>query len=237
MPAPPLLSVIIPCLKDAAALAECLTRLESAGADCEIIVADASDDDACLRIAHQAGATALHCARQGRGPQLNAGAAVARGEILVFNHCDTLLQAEHLAALRRAAEETHPPFRCGAFFKDLAWHYPKCAWADSTIREWTRNFGTLYGDQTLFFRRGHFQRLGGFASIPIMEDVEMSRRMRRGGGLLLLDPPLRTSMRRFQRRGYLKNRLQNLTLLGLYHLGFASPERIYRWYYQRRTPA
>ncbi len=237
MPEDPTLSIIIPCLNDAVELRHCLVRLENVRkSGAEIVVCDATEDESCRDVVREFSVAVVRCAGGGRGPQLNAGAAAARGEVLLFNHCDTLLLPDHVTAVRQAVQRSHPPFRCGAFFKDLPWHYPRWAWADSLVRRWSTDFGTVYGDQTQFFRRSHFERLGGYPDIPIMEDVVMSGRMRRGGGFLLLDPPLRTSMRRFQQRGRLKNRAQNLLLLALFHAGLATPQGIYRWYY-RRSPA
>ena len=75
--------------------------------------------------------------------------------------------------------------------------------------------------------------MGGFAEIPIMEDVEFSGRLRKQGRFALVDPPVRTSMRRFQRRGYMRNKLQNIGIIWLWRVGLLSPEQIYRWYYGR----
>lgn len=229
MPAP-LISIIIPCLNDADALTRCLRRLEGAGEDVEIIVADASESESCRDIARLHGVTALHCTRRGRGPQMNEGAALATGDVLLFLHADTDLGQAHLASLRQALAVNSPPWQSGAYFKDIPAHYPEFAWAEPIARYYSRILGILYGDQACFLRRSHFHALQGFADIPLMEDVELSSRLRRAGGLIFLDPPLRTSMRRFQKKGYLRTKLQNILLVFLFRCGL-SPRVLYQWYY------
>jgi rSAM/selenodomain-associated transferase 2 len=229
----PLISIIVPCLDDAQALSACLDRLADAGTDVEIIVADASAADSCREIATRRGATVVHCTKRGRGSQMNEGAAVARGEILLFSHADTELEARHIAAVRMLADSTRA-FSAGAFYKDIPAQYPRAAWASGFLRWYLRHFGVIYGDQSLFLRREHFVKIGRFADIPIMEDVEITRRLRRAGGLVFVDPPLRASMRRFQKRGIFKTKVQNILLVLLFRLG-VSPGAIYRWYYGKKS--
>lgn len=227
------LSVIIPCFNDAAALRDCLAGLSGHSQDVEIIVADASDTPECLELAESLGATVVHCSQRGRGPQMNAGAAAAKGDVLIFNHCDTALQPAHLQAIHHCMLPGRPNILAGAFYKSTPHHYPLVAWADSTIRWWMREWGIIYGDQTMFFRRDHFLKLGGFPDLPLMEDVAMSQKMRAAGGLQFLDPPVETSLRRFQKHGYLRTRLLNFLLVWLFQLGVPA-EKLYRWYYGRR---
>ena len=227
------LSVIIPCFNDAAALRDCLVRLLKHAPDVEIIVADASDTPECFDLAESMGAIAVHCSQRGRGPQMNAGAAAATGDVLIFNHCDTDLEIRHLDAIRQCLRFGHPPILAGAFYKCAHHHYPVIAWADSIIRFWMREWGVIYGDQTMFFRRDQFRKLGGFQDIPLMEDVAMSQKMRTAGGLQFLDPPVETSLRRFQKHGYLRTRLLNLVYVWLFQLGVPA-EKLYRWYYGTR---
>ncbi len=228
MPDPSRLSIIIPVADDPAALAACLARLRDCEA--EIIVAEASRDDACAALAIAAGVRLVRCEKRGRGPQLNAGAAVATGEILVFTHCDTELQPAHLASLQRALQAPAPGFLAGAFYKDLAYHYPHFPWAEDFVRWWSNEHGIIYGDQTLWCRRAHFEQLGGYPSLPLMEDVALSDALRRAGGVTLLDPPLRSSLRRFEQRGRLRTRLENLLYVLAFRCG-VSAQRLYRRYY------
>jgi MoaA/NifB/PqqE/SkfB family radical SAM enzyme len=167
-------------------------------------------------------------AQPGRGPQMNQAARLATGETLLFHHVDSVLTDLHLRALAngfahsscvgggfyRKFDERHPWLRLFEFFE--RWH--SCA------------FGTIYGDQSIFVRRHHFERMGGFAPIPLMEDVEFSRRLRHGGRIALLDPPMQTSPRKHLEHGPWKVTTQNLLFLILFWLG-VSPVRLHRWYY------
>ncbi|MGK0186922.1 MAG: rSAM/selenodomain-associated transferase 2 [Verrucomicrobiales bacterium] len=227
-------SVVIPCLNDSEALKLCLLRLNEAemsvSFELEVIVADASTDNACRNVAEECGALLIHCETRGRGQQLNAGARAASGQLLIFNHADTQLSAPHIDAAVNAIESAGAIG--GAYFRDLAWQYPRLRWAGALVRAFTRRYGILYGDQSLFATRTAFDSLGGFADVPIMEDVDFSARMKKHGRICLVDPPLRTSMRRFKRRGYLRNKLQNIVVVWLWRLNVVTPEQIYRWYYR-----
>ncbi|MEZ5302138.1 MAG: TIGR04283 family arsenosugar biosynthesis glycosyltransferase [Verrucomicrobiales bacterium] len=234
-PAPaPAISAIIPCWNDAAALRGALERFAACPRPPEeIIVADASDNREAADIAAAFGAMVIRCAQPGRGGQLNAGAARASSPVLLFHHADVALGQPHLDALR-AALQSDPDLAGGAFFKDTAAHYPRAAWAEPVIRWYSKNIGILYGDQSVFARRRTFESLGGFADIPLMEDVDFSRRLRRAGRITLLDPPLRASMRRFAKRGLLRTKAQNIAFVALFRLG-VSPVRLHRWYYRVRA--
>ncbi len=223
------LSIIIPCYADAQALKECLARLRPGlfSGD-EIIVADSSPHEACAAVA--GGTRYLPCGTAGRGPQMNAGAALASGSVLVFNHADTHLLPAHLESIREWSRHSSVP--AGAFYKDTASHYPAWVWADGLIRWWMQRFGVVYGDQSLFIRADAFRAMGGYAAIPLMEDVELSARLRRSGGVRLLGPPLRTSMRAFRKKGLLLTRCRNVLFVCLFRAG-VSAERLYQWYYGR----
>lgn len=223
------LSIIIPCWNDAAALGRLLAPLGGL-AGVELIVADASTSAAAAELARGAGAKVVACAQAHRGRQLNAGAAAATGEVLLFQHADVELTAVHVEALRKAMKENVKAVG-GAFHRHFD---PSHRWRRrllTPIVRWrNRHGGTLWGDQSVFVRRDHFMRLGGFADIPLMEDVEFSKRLRRSGRVLLLDPPVLASARRHRRKGALKVSLLNLAFIGLYKLG-VSPHTLHRWYY------
>ncbi len=230
------LSIIIPCRHDAAALAETLPGIVAGllPGD-EIIIALAAADEAATTVAVEHGARVVIADKSGRGPQMNAGARAARGGVLVFNHADTPLTAVHLAAIR-AHFAAHPAAQAGAFFKDTRASYPAWAWADPIIRWWIGNHGLVYGDQSVFLRRVCFDGIGGFRDLPLMEDVALSPHLRRAPGFRLLDPPLRSSLRRFLKRGRMRTRLQNIFYVLCFRCG-VSAERIYRWYYGKPVDA
>ena len=121
----------------------------------------------------------------------------------------------------------------GAFYRKFDDRHPWLMWLEPLARFLTRNGGTLFGDQSVFVRRDVFVRLGGFAEIPLMEDVEFSRRLRAAAKVVVLDPPVQTSSRRHLGEGAWRKTIQNGLIILLYKLG-VSPERLHRWYYKGR---
>jgi rSAM/selenodomain-associated transferase 2 len=224
-------SVIVPCWNDANALREALPRLtELRGVD-EVIVADASKGDDCRTLAMAIGVRVVQCAQANRGAQLNAGARVARGEVLLFHHADTYLTQAHIDALHHAIGH-HPELAGGAFHRKFDERHARLRILEKLARILAERGGTLYGDQSLFVRRAAFERLGGFAEIPLMEDIEFSRRLRRSGRTAVLDPPISTSLRHHLVRGAVRTSIRNGVMIALYHLGF-SPEKLHAWYYRK----
>jgi hypothetical protein len=159
---------------------------------------------------------------------MNLGAAATTGNVVVFQHSDTTLEEAHLAALQRALVD--PEIIGGAFFRKFDGRHPHLMWLESVARFLNSHGGTLYGDQSIFVRRDVFFRLGGFAKIPLMEDVEFSRRLRASGKIAVLDPPVQSSARRHLRKGAWRTTIQNGLFIVLYKLG-VSPHRLHRWYY------
>jgi glycosyltransferase involved in cell wall biosynthesis len=238
----PSLSVVIPVWNDSDALASCLTRLRDPSAPpAEIIICDASPAPAeksrVAELATRHAARLLACPQPSRGAQLAAGAVAATNDVIVFTHADTTLTATHLHAVTHHLA-THPTLQAGAFHRDVASLYPNLTWATPFIRWWMAELGTIYGDQSPFIRRQTLARFGGYPPLPIMEDMAFSDQMRQQlarDECRLLDPPLPTSPRRFRRRGTLRNKLHNLTLIAAWRFGAVSPEKIHQLYYQHRS--
>jgi rSAM/selenodomain-associated transferase 2/rSAM/selenodomain-associated transferase 1 len=221
----PLLSVIVPTLNEAAGLGRTLERLRHAAA-VEIIVADGGSRDATREIAAAAGAAVL-VVPDGRAAQLNAGAAASRGRLLLFLHADTLPPAGYAELVRRTLAD--PRVAAGAFGLRT-----DGAGAALRLVEWGANirsalFRRPYGDQGLFMERRVFDELGGFSPLPIMEDYELVRRLRRRGGVVTLDAAAVTSARRWQRLGALRTTVRNLAMIAGFHAG-VPPERLARYY-------
>ena len=160
----------------------------------------------------------------GRAVQMNLGAEHARGDILVFVHADTCMPHSWRESILEAVAE--PDFKAGAF--ELSIDNPGFWFR---VMEKTANIRTKYtrvpyGDQVLFFDRSYFCSLGGFAPIPLMEDVELMTRIRKQGDrIVLLDTPVRTSARRWEKEGVFKGMLRNWMLRLLYHCG-CKPEAL-----------
>ena len=222
------ISVVIPSWRDAENLEALLPALAAQDRVAETIVVDASGDAIAEQIALGSGATFIACATPNRGEQMNLGAAASSGDVVLFQHCDTLLEAVHLEAIERALAD--PRIIGGAFFRKFDGRHPRLMWLESVARFLARHGGTLYGDQSIFVRREVFERLGGFAKIPLMEDVEFSHRLRGAGKIAVLDPPVASSGRRHLRKGAWRTTIQNGLFILLYHLG-VSPHRLHRWYY------
>ena len=238
----PRYSFVIPVYEDAEALERTLEVLTKFECKPEIVVVDASPDKGPSReVAAKFGIVYGEADKASRGTQLAQGARIATGDVFVFHHADTEFGAEHMRALEEVMRTRGCRQECrhygdvqaGAFFKDVRFLYPGWAWSEKVYRWYARRWGILYGDQSVFVRCEYFEELGGVRDIPIMEDVEFSGRLRRGKGRIkLLDPPLRTSMRKFTRDGLYRRKTKNILLVWLFRCG-VSPERIYGWYYGR----
>jgi rSAM/selenodomain-associated transferase 2 len=222
------ISVVIPSWRDTENLSALLPVLAAQGRVAETIVVDASSDEQAEQITLATGATFMTCSAPNRGEQMNLGAAASSGDVIVFQHCDTCLDDSHLEAIQVALAD--PRVIGGAFYRKFDGRHPRLMWLESFSRFLTRHGGTLYGDQSIFVRRDVFEKLGGFAKIPLMEDVEFSRRLRAAGKIAVLDPPIASSARRHQRKGAWRTTIQNGLFIVLYNLG-VSPHRLHRWYY------
>lgn len=162
---------------------------------------------------------------------MNLGARSATSETLLFHHVDSELTAAHIDVIARTLADS--AIIGGAFYRKFDQRHPALCWLEPVERVHSRSFGTIYGDQSVFVRREIFWQLGGFAPIPLMEDVEFSKRLRRAGKIALLDPPMRSSPHRQIAQGAWRVTLRNLLFLIAFRSG-VSPERLHRWYYGGR---
>lgn len=230
------LSIIIPVLHESETIGATLAGIHRSRGDekVQIVVADGSPDGSTLRAIRDDRVVGLVCA-PGRARQMNAGAARASGEILLFLHADTSLPQDASRLIRRALDPEARGARCGAFSLGLD---ASTLWLDAvaaTANLRTRLTRVPYGDQAQFFTREFFLELGGFADIPIMEDVEIMRRAKRAGHPpVVLPQRATTSARRWREEGALACTLRNWVLAGLYLAG-VPPERLARFYPARRT--
>jgi rSAM/selenodomain-associated transferase 2 len=225
----PFVSVIIPVLREAHQLDSLIDHLcEIAdGMPVEMIVVDGSPDGESIKAVSREGVTLL-TAPAGRARQMNAGAGAARGAYLVFLHADTLLPP---GAFRRI-EETLSEGNCVAGAFDLRYSSvrPSMRFIARVACLRSRFTQIPYGDQAQFFRRDYFEKLCGFADIPLMEDVEIMRRIKdRGDRISILPEAVVTSARRHEKEGILYCTLRNWTIITLYLLGMSS-ERLVRFY-------
>ena len=214
--------MVIPCLDEQELLPAALASAREGRG--ELIVVDGGSRDASPRLAREAGATLLEAPR-GRGAQLRAGAERATGAWLLFLHADTRLEPGWAAEIRAL-----PPDVVGGAFR-LALDGPGAGLrlVERAVDLRTRWLGLPYGDQALFARRPAYDAAGGFAPLPLMEDVDFLRRLRRQGRLAWLRRRAVTSARRQRRLGLVGAWLRNWRVFALYQLG-VSPERLFRLY-------
>jgi rSAM/selenodomain-associated transferase 2 len=224
-------SLIVPVLDEAAQIQQRLEPLQDLR-QCghEVIVVDGGSVDGSLPLAQSLADRILTVAR-GRARQMNAGARVASNEWLLFLHLDTELPES--AAQIMANDIAASGREWGWFDVQLAnpgWPYRVIAWHMNRRARLTR---VCTGDQALFVRRCCFEALGGFPDLPLMEDVALSKRLRRRSAPLVLSAPVTTSARRWEQHGVLRTVLLMWRLRLLYWLG-VSPERLVNHYYPRR---
>jgi rSAM/selenodomain-associated transferase 2 len=230
--APPRLSIIVPVLDEAPIVATALQRLApDRGAGAEIIVVDGGSADGSAALAAR-GADRVIAAPRGRARQMNAGAAQARGDVLLFLHVDTALPAGALEAIDAALAVASPrgaPPAWGRFDVRIDGNGRLLGVVAALMNLRSRLSGIATGDQAIFVTRAAFEAVGGFPEQPLMEDIELSRRLRRLSRPACLRLRVVTSGRRWETRGVWRTSALMWRLRLLYRLGIA-PERLARSY-------
>jgi len=219
-------SVIIPAFNEAGTVGSQVAACLALRPAPEVIVSDGGSSDATAARAREAGARVVASPR-GRGVQMNAGAARASGDVLVFLHVDVVMPQEAWSQLGETMSD--PGVIGGAFRRRfdspsrlLAWG---CRLAD--IRGvW---FRVYLGDQAIFARRSVFAETGGYPALLLFEDLEFSRRLRRLGRTALVREPVIASSRRFDREGDARRLMKNFVLMAAYYLG-VDPDWLARRY-------
>jgi len=225
----PTVSVIIPIWNDPGPLATVMQMLRGLPNVLEVIFGDASDASDCREIAEAGGAKVVSCPEPNRGKQMNAAAATATGDVLLFHHADTEISAAHIDSLRRTM--TDSTVIGGAYYRKFDPSQTRRQWMEPWVRRINRH-GTLYGDQSVFVRRDHFEKMGRFAELPMMEDIEFSKRLRKSGKVVVIDPPLLASARRHKAYGAFRASLEGFGAIWLFKFG-VSAHWIHRHYYRR----
>ncbi len=216
------ISVIIPTLNAAGTLAATLAAL---GGVRETIVVDAGSDDATAALATGMGARVIQAAR-GRGGQLAAGIAASDGAWLLLLHADTRLAAGWMTAARVSMRDR--PGHAAFFRLALDSPDPRARRLERLVAWRCRHLGLPYGDQGLLISRSLLEQVGGMPALPLMEDVELVRRI--GRDLLWpLDAVAMTAATKWERQGWLARSARNLGCLGLYLAG-VSPRWLVRLY-------
>ena len=225
------ISVIVPTFNEEQAIAETLAPL-LATQDVEVIVSDGGSTDATVSKCRELGATVV-AARKGRGPQMNAGAALASGEVLLFLHADTKLPINFPVVVKSILQR-----KCVAGVFRLHVNSPdwRLRWIERAANWRSRFLQMPYGDQGLFLPAQLFYEMGGFPNWPLMEDYEFCRRLKRRGRIHVADETAITSARRWEKLGVCWTTLVNQATIAGYHLGIPT-EYLAQWYRARlRSP-
>ena len=220
----PKISIIIPTLNEAERIKLLLDFL-SFYEDTEIIVSDGGSTDGTVQIVSRYPNVMQVFSPKGRGNQMNTGAASATSDILFFLHADTLPPEDFISKITSAFAD--PKVRAGSFYLKFDREHPLLRFYSWLSRINTRL--ATYGDQAFFIRRKVFEQIGGFAAIPLMEDLEIQPRLRKGGKFIKLDVPVTTSARKFSEKGFLWNEIRNVILVILYLLGIPA-EKLAHYY-------
>jgi rSAM/selenodomain-associated transferase 2 len=219
------ISVIIPVLDEELTIRPALEAVLRLRPD-EVVVVDGGSRDRTRELAASLGVQVISSER-GRARQMNVGAQFARGEVLLFLHADSRLPESALVDIRQAMQNRSiAGGRFDVLLDGEGWML-KVVGAMISLR--SRASGVATGDQAIFIRRQVFDQLGGYPEIPLMEDVALSRALRRAGGVACLESRVITSARRWQAEGLWRTILKMWTLKLLYFLG-VSPFWLKRFY-------
>ncbi|MCG8594556.1 MAG: TIGR04283 family arsenosugar biosynthesis glycosyltransferase [Kiloniellales bacterium] len=227
-----MISVVVPTLNEARNLPRLLDQLAAETAGHEVIVVDGGSDDGTDAVARRAGVRLLPSA-PGRGQQLAAGAAAARGEILLFLHADSRFPAGGLMQILETLA-ARPACPGGNFRLVFDGDTPFSRWLTGFYAR-IRGLGFYYGDSAVFVRRSAYEEIGGIRQIALMEDYDFARRLERKGRTCCIeDPPLTTSSRRFEGRRPVAIVWGWIEIHLLFHLGVPPAILARRYEAQRR---
>lgn len=221
----PRISIIIPTLNEAGTLPQTLATLPAA-TETEVIVVDGGSVDQTPAVAKALGVRVVGAA-PGRSRQLNGGAAAATGSLLLFLHADTRLPQGFDQAIRHTLAQ--PGVVAGAFRLAINGPDRGLRWVEWGVNVRSRFLQMPYGDQAIFIKAEVFDKLGGFPDLPMMEDFELVRRLRKVGRVAIATSAVLTSDRRWRTLGILRTTLANQAMIAGYFLGI-NPYKLARWY-------
>jgi rSAM/selenodomain-associated transferase 2 len=225
----PFLSIVLPVLNEAPLVPSFLLHLRAVAPGVEIIVVDGGSHDGTASIAEPL-ADVVISARRGRALQMNAGAAVARGDVLWFLHADLEVPRHSVREIEQALSDRRTVGGC------FRLHFPErqCIYriSDSIGNVAIEVFGFALGDHGIFCRREVFNQIGGYRDVPILEDAEIYRALRSRGGMVQLRDEILCSPRAYLKYGPYRTTAVYFLILALYVAGvpISSLNRIYRWF-------
>lgn len=222
---PASISVVIPTINEAENIEKTISSVGKEK-NIDIIVVDGGSNDGTVYLAKSMGAKVINSSPP-RARQMNRGAAEANGEVLLFLHADTQLPEKFDGYILKAL--ARPDIIAGAFQLRIDSPAPALRLIEHLANWRSRNLRLPYGDQAVFISSKLFRQVGGFPMIPIMEDFELIRQLKRKGKIVTLSVPVLTSPRRWLNLGILKTTLINQLIIAVYCMG-VSPAIIARWY-------
>jgi rSAM/selenodomain-associated transferase 2 len=219
------ISIIIPTLEEAQGIENSLSRACALNPH-EIIVADGGSQDDTRKIARNFTSHIVQSA-PGRALQMNTGAQIASGDILLFLHADSHLSEASYNRMLEVMLDNETVG--GAFSLTIDSGAKSLQWISALATLRSRKLNLVYGDQAFFVRKKVFNEMGGYALLPICEDLEFFQRLRKTGRVTLLEEKTITSARRWQQEGIWFTTLRNGLIATLFLMGF-SPKRLSKWY-------
>jgi rSAM/selenodomain-associated transferase 2 len=223
------LSIIIPVLNEAEQIEATIFPLLQ-NPNVELIVVDGGSEDQTVKLLHSLEIQVILSTEKGRANQMNTGATVATGEILLFLHADTRLSEGYREAINQTLSD--PTVIAGAFELAIDGAEKSLRWIEKMVNLRSHFFSLPYGDQGIFLKASVFREMGGFAPMPIMEDFEFIQRLKKRGKILIVPQPILTSSRRWQKLGVWRTTLINQLMIIGYYLGI-SPDQLARWYQRK----
>ena len=225
------LSVVLPVLNEQAGIAEVLSQLRTLLRELdEVIVVDGGSEDDTVEIA-SAHARVI-TSSPGRAAQMNAGAAIATGDVLLFLHADTVLPENAISLIETAIDDEHGWGRFDVRLSGSHWAF-RFIERMMNLRSCLTSVAT--GDQAIFVTRASFDAVSGFDAMPLMEDVAISKKLRRRSPAICIDTPLITSSRRWEQHGIFRTVLLMWWLRWLYSIGVSPTVLADKYYPNRRS--
>jgi len=220
---------VIPVLNEAERINSLIEHIrhQSSNSTCEIIVVDGDSQGTTIKVIQDREVISITCAK-GRARQMNAGAAIARGQVLIFLHADTRLPPHSLKKISQVLE--NEKYVGGAFDLGIDSDRLLLKYIAASASFRSRLNRIPYGDQAIFMRKAYFDKIGGYREIPLMEDFDLMRRIRkRGDKIFILRDQVKTSPCRWEKEGIIHTTLRNMMLVNMFRFG-VSPDKLGKYY-------